>query len=81
MITECSCLQSQIMFRAARKLSPRPWNKNRYDYGWPTYSQVITIHGETLQEIDEKKEAILKELRVKYPEPDYQVYQRAWYSV
>ena len=75
-MSECSCMQARFKFGAYKKLSPRFWNKNRYDYFNPIYSQVITIHGDNLKEIEEKKQQIIDELKIKYSEPKYSV--EAW---
>ena len=64
-MTECNCLSSTLAYYVYPK-STKWWHKAPFVIAYPKEKAVITIHGDTLKEIETKRDEIKKQLEEKH---------------
>jgi len=66
---ECNCLRAKYLFNVQKRLPPKWYNKNRFEY--PSIRKFFTIHGDSYEDIQKRKEQMREELYSEYPKEQY----------
>ena len=64
-MSECNCIKSTFVFYVFERPN-KWWHKLPFVDTLPTATKILTIHGDTLKEIETKRDEIKNQLKEKY---------------